>query len=201
MSTRIFKGTGPDAAIIIHPHPLLGGSNRDHVVTAVAEYLVQKRRCYVVAPQISFSLLSFGKNEAKEVTRIYKELKSRYNKVYLFGYSWGASIVSLCHNADEYILISPALKLRWLMTGWDNSMERLFNTDKEKSENTRKQTVLLVYGDRDQFTSKKTYSDFISKHRKSAVNSMFKYACIPEADHFYQNTEPLIKAINEMLST
>jgi alpha/beta superfamily hydrolase len=165
---------GMKGAVIAHPHPLMGGTMRDHVVVTLAA-LFQSRR---------FSTLRFnfrgvgrsegfydnGEGERDDVQAAVRFLSEQgVDEITAAGYSFGALMVlkyrAAAKDSGFTLLISPPLAEAAVSFRHLKGMRGL-----------------IVSGDRDPFCS-------VEALKKAAGEASWPHEIIPGADHFYIGKE------------
>ncbi|OAD06179.1 hypothetical protein MUCCIDRAFT_106744 [Mucor lusitanicus CBS 277.49] len=152
--------------IIAHPYGPLGGNMNNNVVIALQQYFRSKG--YVT---ICMNFRGCGKSKGRTSWTAMAE-REDYMSI---GYSFGAMIANTidCDSVPcAHLLISIPLGVIWaLATTKAAYFKRPPPHDK----------TLCIYGDHDQFTRASRFRDWCH----DAV-------CIPDADHFWMNLEPLL---------
>jgi uncharacterized protein len=166
---------GRKGAVLAHPHPLLGGNMRDHVLMAMSQALNEAG--YTT---LRFNFRGIGRSEGFFDNGIaeQEDLKSAvnylkligYGPVLLAGYSFGAWVSSKVSMSDDLlddisglIMVSPPIT------------EMTFDFEYAGVD-------LVITGDSDPFCPLDSLAGY------SAANG-FKVAVVHGADHFYFGKE------------
>lgn len=116
--SRESDATSPKAvAIICHPHPLMGGTMNNKIVTTLAKLFQQKNRATVRfqfrGVGQSTGIFDQGIGETRDLLRIVdyaKEIFSPDIKIYLAGFSFGALVAwrsAYLISCEQLILVAP----------------------------------------------------------------------------------------------
>ncbi|CAD6912756.1 unnamed protein product [Tilletia caries] len=170
-------------AIVAHPYGSLGGCFDDHVVCALAEAFLVKRQFQVVTfnsrgvGQSTGRASWTGASESEDYQHVLswsmRDFEARHPSVQgasvvLCGYSAGSLYCSTAQvkasgptwasHPPLYVLISYPRGVLWALSlfqsaRYDRALSQLL-TGKEAK-------VLVVYGTKDDFTSRKTYESWI----------------------------------------
>ena len=174
IATPVGKGRFP-VVILCHPHPLYGGDMYDHVISTVAQALLNRG---IATLRFNFrgvgeSQGSYGRGqgEKKDTVAAIDYVLARPDvspdRIGLAGYSFGGGVafnVALNENRIMALaLISPVIP--------DSGWKRLGEYQKPK---------LLTLGDRDEYFPLAAYGPKISDAMKES-----EYAIFPGADHFW----------------
>lgn len=162
---------GRKGAVLARPHPLLGGSMRDHVLMAMSQAFNEAG--YTT---LRFNFRGIGRSEGFFDNGIgeQEDLKSAvnylkiigYDPVLLGGYSFGAWVslkVSMSDEVSDVILVSPPIS------------EMAFNFEFAR-------VGMVIAGDSDPFCPLDSLAGY------AAANG-FRVAVVQGADHFYFGRE------------
>jgi len=175
------RSSGKKAAILCHPHPLMGGSMHNNVVEAsirawAAENIATARFNFR-GVGASSGAYDEGRGEARDVISVYRFLQQQgYSNIYFAGYSFGAWVGSKIIQADNKIFdyavfISPP--------------DNYFVFDYGRLIN---KVDLIICGNADAFC------DAAKIYQKSKSIGA-KLEIIDGADHFYWGKEAEIEKI------
>lgn len=158
---------GRRGAVLAHPHPLMGGSMRDHVLLALSQafnesgYTTLRFNFRGVGRSEGF--FDNGAGEQEDLKSAVEYLKTMgYGPVVIAGYSFGAwvgSKLSMSEDVSDLIMVSPPVS------------EMDFDFEFAG-------VGLVIAGDSDPFCP----LDSLAGH---AAAGGFKVAVVREADHFY----------------
>lgn len=181
LEAEIFTSDSQNNPIVLisHPHPQMGGSMNNNVVSGIFNYLIKKKisslRFNFRGVGKSTGSSSGGKTEIKDVkcTIEYLLKEKNYKKVLICGYSFGAAIGCSVVNDFDNVIGFIAISFPWDYMG--RSFKRLSQTSKPK---------LFIQGDQDQIAS---FSKFKDHYR--FYDEPKQYQIIKGADHFYWGYE------------
>lgn len=100
-------GSATAAAVVLHPHPAMGGDRHHPLVTAVAEGLaaggIAALRLDLTDPDVAASAT------ALEEAAAYLLSEAGVSRLYLVGYSWGSVVVTLAApmGLAARVLVAP----------------------------------------------------------------------------------------------
>lgn len=163
------------ATLICHPHPQYGGNMYNNVVSAIFNTLIQN----------SISCLRFnfrgvgnstgyhtnGEGELSDTKACIDFLVNKYNfdKILIYGYSYGAAIGCSTVNYSKEIIAYCAISFPWDFMG-----------PEYKKHSQSEKPKLFIQGNRDTLAN---YENF-KNHYKFYLEPK-KYKIINGADHFY----------------
>ncbi|KAI7868712.1 Alpha/Beta hydrolase protein [Spinellus fusiger] len=205
------------AVIIAHPYGPLGGTMDNNVVSALHHYF--DRKGYVV---IRMNFRGSGRSEGRtswtgmaereDYDSVVDYLLSSEDYVHHYpkvstllfcGYSFGSMIASSLNSRPSvpcsYLLISFPLSVLWALATVKSSYFKAqavqlfqhYATDEAEGH------VLIVYGDRDQFTASQSYQTWLADHCKGHVQAEI----VQSADHFWSGYErQLVTRVDHWLS-
>ncbi len=166
---------GRKSAVLAHPHPLLGGNMRDHVLMAMSQafneagYSTLRFNFRGIGRSEGFFDNGIGEQEDLKSAMNYLKLMG-YGSVLLAGYSFGAWVSAKASMSDDLsddisglVMVSPPIS------------EMDFDFEYVRVD-------LVITGDSDPFCPLDSLAAY------SAVNG-FKVAVIHGADHFYFGKE------------
>ena len=168
------------ATLICHPHPQYGGNMYNNVVSSIFNNFIQKG---VSCLRFNFRGVghstgnhSNGKGELSDVKACIDFLVDKHNfeKILIYGYSYGAAIGCSTINYSTEIIAYCAISFPWDLMGPE--YKRLSQSEKQK---------LFIQGNRDNIA---TYENF-NKHYEYYLEPK-RYRIINGADHFYLGFEP-----------
>ncbi|MCE2407410.1 MAG: hypothetical protein J4G19_07895 [Pseudomonadales bacterium] len=155
----------PHALILCHPHPLYGGSMLDGVLEIAAQVAKSQNistiRFNFRGVGASTGSYDQGIGEVADLASVVKEFETRFEKITLSGYSFGAGVV-LKYAADssdnrDLLLIAPPTQ---------NGLPELTNN------------VQLVVGDNDPISELSVLSSWVQRNPDRSLH------VIEDADHF-----------------
>lgn len=162
---------GRKGAVLAHPHPLLGGNMRDHVLMAMSQAFNEEG--YTT---LRFNFRGIGRSEGFFDNGVgeQEDLKSAVNYLKIMGYgpvmiagysfgAWVASKISLAEDVSDVVMVAPPIA------------EMAFGFEYAK-------TGLVIAGDSDPFCPLDSLAGY-------AAAGGFKVAVVPGADHFYFGSE------------
>ena len=177
---------GRKGAVLAHPHPVLGGNMRDHVLMAMSQAFIgagySTLRFNFRGTGRSEGFFDNGTGEQEDLKSAVNYLKIMgYEQTILAGYSFGAwvsSKISMSPNISGdisgVIMVSPPIS------------EMEFDFEYSRVD-------LVITGDSDPFCPLDSLAGY------AAANG-FKVAVVPGADHFYFGKElQLIERLNNFL--
>lgn len=167
----LLSAAGRKGAVLAHPHPLLGGNMRDHVLMAMSQAFNEEG--YTT---LRFNFRGIGRSEGffDNGTGEQEDLKSAvnylkvmgYGPVVIAGYSFGAwvgSKISMSDDVSDVIMVSPPIA------------EMAFDFEYAGAG-------LVITGDSDPFCPLDSLAGY-------AAAGGFKVAVVHGADHFYFGRE------------
>ncbi|CAE6413710.1 unnamed protein product [Rhizoctonia solani] len=192
-------------AVLCHPWSWLGGCKDDLVLRSIAVTLNTKFNMHVFVPNMrsvgnSTGRASFsGQSEAADLEELTQWCISKVantNSLTIVGYSHGALLAS-CHLVlpepiqTYYVLLSYPLSPLPLLT--------FFNASKYRERLSRlvhdpRARVLILLGDRDQFTSADSFESWANSLQPDrntsasgtvTISNNTEVKMIPGADHFW----------------
>lgn len=164
---------GTTGAVISHPHPLMRGDMRDHVVETLAEYLfaggLPTLRFNFRGVGMSEGVFDGGHGEQEAVLAAVTYLdRQGIREIILAGYSFGAWVnakVIVRRNLLPAVLVSPPINLLPL-----------------NFELLREKIGLIICGDRDPYCP-------LDVAKNAAAQTSCLLEIIPDADHFFIRKE------------
>ncbi|MHA1593241.1 MAG: alpha/beta hydrolase [Candidatus Baldrarchaeia archaeon] len=166
-----------DLVLLLHPHPLFGGSMENIVISTIADVLVDEGFCVFrfnfrgVPP--SKGSYAHGIGELKDAEAAYNKIRTLgFSQISLCGYSFGAMVaIALAPRVQlkSLILISPPLVLPD------------FRVDVKSQLPNIRSPLLIIRGSNDTFVSKDTVKELL----ESVGSATKRYIEIDGADHFY----------------
>ncbi|KZT01385.1 alpha/beta-hydrolase [Laetiporus sulphureus 93-53] len=202
-------------AICLHPWSWLGGRMDDPVLHTLIRPL--HRRGYHVLRYNSRGVgrssgwSSFtGSREAQDLNELVKWATEAFNPVdsiVIIGYSYGALIASLQPLLPEprvsHVLLSYPLGARHWLTAFHgkNYTDALTSLIRDRLSN-----VLIIYGDRDEFTSAEQYEQWLEALNRDTQGERgsLQTAKVENATHFWREqnaVDRLVEAIESWLPT
>jgi uncharacterized protein len=184
------SGSGVEAAVICHPHPLYGGSMDNNVVAAV-----QKTLRDLGWGTLRFNFRGVGGStghhkgaagDAEDLLTVFHYLQQQGKKrLHLAGYSYGAwiGLKAIAHGLQPAtsILVSPPLDFLDF-----------------KGLNPPFCPSLITLGDEDDFCAVESLKTWVSLH--PGGESRLQIQILPRCDHFYWGRESLLsQEITEFL--
>lgn len=181
------QSIGTTGVVIAHPHPLMGGTMRDHVVVTLASFFHQNS-----CSTLRFNFRGVGRSEGfydngdgelEDLQAAARFLSEQgVDDISVAGYSFGALMAVKCcaveNNMGFTLLVSPPL------TEGRISLRRL-----------KGKRGLIVCGDRDPFCP-------IDELKKAAGEALWPHEIIKGADHFYFGKETeLMEIVGKHLKT
>ncbi|KAE8268092.1 hypothetical protein A4X09_0g4251 [Tilletia walkeri] len=203
-------------AIVAHPYGSLGGCFDDHVVCALAEVLLVKRQFQVVTfnsrgvGQSTGRASWTGASESDDYQHVldwsmcnFEEQHSsvRGASIVLCGYSAGSLYCSTSKAKASgspstwstrpplYVLVSYPRGVLWVLSLFQSAR---YNKALNNLLVEGQAGVLLVYGTKDDFTSRKTYESWIGPLQSSQLS----VEAIEDADHFWRTRASLKKLVD-----
>ena len=180
------------AALVLHPHPLGGGTMHNKVVFRAAAAL---NDAGLITLRLNFRGVGqstgthdFGNGELEDARTGLEYLSKQYpNKpIVVCGFSFGARMGMEVGIDDDRVQL--LISIGTPIDKYDFSF----------LENCRK-PILLVHGERDEFGDVNELRKLVEK---LAQNCPVKLVVVPGADHFFGDSlDQLKKAIGEWLST
>ncbi len=176
------KSDKTSAIIICHPHPQMGGSMWNNVVSGVFNACIKDD-----ITSLRFNFRAVGnstgehggdeeeRTDVKACIRFLIEEKS-YKKIFISGYSYGAAIGCSVVNSFEKVIGYASIAFPWAFMG---------SYFKEKAQSNKPK--LFIQGDRDNIAN---YSHF-NKNYKFYIEPK-KFVIIKGADHFYVGREETV---------
>ncbi|KAH7342033.1 Alpha/Beta hydrolase protein [Rhizoctonia solani] len=202
--TTSTRTLGPQRiAVLCHPWSWLGGCKDDPVLESIAVTLNTLFNMHVFVPNTrsvgnSTGRASFsGKSEATDLEELTHWCISKVentNCVIIVGYSHG-SLLASCHPVlsepiqTYHILLSYPLSPLPLLTFFNASTYRQRLSQLVRDPRAH---VLILFGDRDQFTATDNYQSWAEDLRRgqntsaNTSNTTTEIKMIPGADHFWR---------------
>lgn len=134
-----------------------------------------------------------GKAEGEDLKALVQELlaeKPEIDSLTVIGYSYGSLIASLHPVLNpkvktSHILLSYPISPRGLLTMFHTGMYNLALHDTLCNPDAR---LLLICGDKDEFTSKSKYDEWVDTlMRTDGLKAMFDVVPVMDANHFWQS--------------
>ncbi|KAI9011945.1 Alpha/Beta hydrolase protein [Phycomyces nitens] len=188
----------------------LGGHMNNNVVSALHRYFVSQghvvirlnfRGCGNSKGRTSWTGMAERDDYQAVIDHVlhspeYAAKYPRPSRLLICGYSYGGMIASSIDAPDSlecfYVLISYPLSVTWALSLFKASF---FRTQATKLLDHYKQTtqggVLVIYGDRDQFTSSKSYERWLEGRTGGHVRAEM----VKGADHLWFDYEQLLVTI------
>ncbi len=183
LETLVKKAPGNKAVVIVHPHPLYGGSMYNNVVEAVADAYYEMGyttvRFNFRGVGESTGTYDDGVGEAKDVKAVFNYVRKRLRKeeIAISGYSFGAWVVASSmreiNNVDHVVLISAPVSM----------IDFSFLKEEPRIK-------LVITGSYDYIAPEETIKKLLPLWNQDA-----KLYVIDGADHFYWGYEDRIKKI------
>ena len=170
------------AVLITHPHPRMGGSMQNNVVSGVFKKFKNSNisclRFNFRAVGRSTGNHSNGRGELSDVRACIDFLinEKKNESIFVVGYSYGAAIGCSVVNYSEKVIGYVAISFPWDFMG--AKYKKFSQSDKPK---------LFIQGDKDNIA---VYSNF-DAHYKDYQDPK-KHVVIKGADHFYGGYENII---------
>jgi hypothetical protein len=167
------------AILITHPHPEMGGTMHNNVVSGIFKRLVENnisclRFNFVgVGKSKSLSSKKCGPIEQVKIAVDYLLEKEKIKKVIICGYSYGAAMGCSAIDYDDAIISYIAISFPWDFMGKD--YKDLSQTEKPK---------LFIQGNRDSIADYHRFKDHYEFY-----NQPKDFEIIDGADHFYRGYE------------
>lgn len=187
------------AVFCLHPWSWLGGCMDDPVIQSIVK-LFARHDCYVVyfnsrGVGKSSGYPSFtGRQEGEDLQALVQQFlqkEPQINSVIIVGYSHGSLIATL-HPAlasvkMSYVLLSYPLSPRGLLTLFHS---RVYSTALDNLLGQSRANVLIIHGERDNFTSRSKYDAWGTSLRKRSEGkaSKLEVVSVAEADHFWRSS-------------
>ncbi len=176
---------GRSGAVLAHPHPMMGGNMRDHVLMSMVLAFQEKGYSTlrfnfrgIGRSEGSFDGIRGEQDDARAAVSFIRSMGK--DLVVLAGYSFGAWVCSKIAKVEDpasIALVSPPL----------TEMKFDFRAIKGKSG-------LIIFGDLDHFCPP-------TLAKKAAKESGFDMSVIAGADHFYfGHTQSLTEVLGKRLS-
>lgn len=165
-------------ALVLHPHPLHGGTRNNKVVTTLARAYAQSGFA-TIRPDfrgIGKSAGSFdqARGETDDMLAVIKAFLDRHTELagkpwLLAGFSFGSAVAAQVYSAlDEHQLPAPSL-----LTLVGAAVKRFQHREVKLPENT-----LVIHGERDEVVPLQEVFDWIADYR-------IPVSVIPVATHFF----------------
>ncbi|KAG1825082.1 Alpha/Beta hydrolase protein [Suillus variegatus] len=185
-------------AILLHPWSWLGGNMHEPTLKVLTR-LLQHKNYYVirynsrgVGKSSGWPSLT-GKAEGEDLKALVQEFlaeKPEVDSLTVIGYSYGSLIASLHPVLNpkvktSHILLSYPISPRGLLTMFHTGMYSLALRDILCNPDAR---LLLIYGDKDEFTSKSKYDEWVDTLRRTdGLKARFDIIPVMDANHFWQS--------------
>lgn len=185
-------------AILVHPWSWLGGNMHEPTLKLLTR-LLQDKNYYVirynsrgVGKSSGWPSLT-GKAEGEDLKALVQEFlaeKPEIDSLTVIGYSHGSLIASLHPVLNpkvktSHILLSYPISPRGLLTMFHTGMYSLALHDTLCNPDAR---LLLIYGDKDEFTSKSKYDEWVDTlMRTDGLKAKFDVVPVMDANHFWQS--------------
>ena len=175
-------------AILCHPHPEFGGTMWNNVINALFHGLGKLANCSTM--RFNFSgvgrstgMHQGGKGEIHQVSAAIRHAASTgsWNEIHVVGYSFGAAVSAPAAFSSPRVTSFTGIAFPF-------DFMREITTLAVDAREGNKIPVLLVTGDRDEFTTMERFSAWA---RDLAAT---RTIVIPEADHFLGGHEDSIVA-------
>ncbi|MFB6093916.1 MAG: alpha/beta hydrolase [Halanaeroarchaeum sp.] len=164
------------------PHPQFGGNRTDRRLTAVAEALTERG---VAVLRIDYGDWDDGRGEREDVRNALRWADERYDRVGLYGFSFGGGMAALAAASTDVDLCGVALLAPAAQVAAD--------LDPDETLSAIRAPVRLVVGERD------TTADW-EPFREAAERIGASVATLA-ADHFFVGqSETFAAAVGEFLS-
>ncbi|MDG5817822.1 alpha/beta hydrolase [Natronococcus sp. A-GB7] len=185
---RLEEPDGDPEAVVVAcpPHPQHGGSRTDQRLVAVSETL---REAGIACLRFDYGPWDDGHGEREDVRNAIRWADDRYDRVGVFGYSFGASQALLAAaDVDRPLLGVAALApTASLGTGDDGSETDL---DAVAALSTLETPTLILYGERDTTVD---WEPVVERARERGNETV----ALP-ADHFFLGTrEEIARSVGE----
>ncbi|KAJ3551301.1 hypothetical protein NP233_g13105 [Leucocoprinus birnbaumii] len=192
----VSSGGGRKLAVCLHPWSWLGGRKDDPVLASLVNILLEAKyhivRYNSRSVGKSTGLPSFtGFSEVEDLKALVQWALGRIEKVeslVLIGYSHGSLITSLhpvlpAPLKTSHVLLSYPLGPRGWLTLFRTSH---YQTQLEELLKDPQSNVLVVYGDKDEFTSSSSYEKWVERLEKAAAgSSRLRIAEVEQGSHFW----------------
>ncbi|KAF9267631.1 alpha/beta-hydrolase [Marasmius fiardii PR-910] len=184
-------------AICLHPWSWLGGQMHDPVLESLITPLHSKNYHVIrynsrgVGRSSGWPSLTGSKETEDLKSLVQWALENpempNIHSVVLIGYSYG-SLIAATHPLlippiqTSHILISYPVSVRGWLTLFQTSTYARKLKDLLSNPSAR---VLVIFGDRDEFTSKASYSTWEAELRANSEQGQLQLECIDGASHFW----------------
>ncbi|OAD72303.1 hypothetical protein PHYBLDRAFT_169442 [Phycomyces blakesleeanus NRRL 1555(-)] len=195
--------TEAPTAILAHPYGPLGGHMNNNVVSSL------HRGCGESKGRTSWTGMAERGDYQAVIDHVLHspDYASKYPKpsrLMICGYSYGSMIASSieapCSLPCFYLLISYPLSVTWALALFKASFFRSQITkllDHYRNQEDAEGGVLIIYGDRDQFTSSKSYERWL----ENQIGGHVKAEVVKGADHLWFDYEQLlVTMVNKWLN-
>ncbi|KAJ8453629.1 hypothetical protein ONZ45_g19634 [Pleurotus djamor] len=186
-------------AVCLHPWSWLGGSMDDPVIDTAAlvfhkhEYHILRYNSRGVGRSRGWSSLT-GFNEGKDLESVVQWALQKIpdiKSIVIMGYSHGSLIASLHPLLPpplkvSHVLVSYPLGSRGLLTLFNSST---YDTKLQELVRNPSANVLIVYGDKDEFTSESSYKEWVEKLQQRAKS--LTATKLPGGTHFWRGNANL----------
>ncbi|KAG1735808.1 Alpha/Beta hydrolase protein [Suillus lakei] len=185
-------------AILLHPWSWLGGDMDDPTLRVLTR-LLQQKSYYVIrynsrgAGKSSGWPSLTGKAEGEDLKALVQEFlaeKPEIDSLTVIGYSHGSLIASLHPVLNpkvktSHILLSYPISPRGLLTMFHTGMYTSALRDILCNPDAR---LLLIYGDKDEFTSESKYDQWVDTLRRTdGLKAKFDVVRVIDTNHFWQS--------------
>ncbi|KAI6037677.1 Alpha/Beta hydrolase protein [Pisolithus marmoratus] len=185
------------AVFCLHPWSWLGGCMDDPVIQSIVK-LFARHNCYVVYYNSrgvggSTGYPSFtGRQEGEDLQALVQQFlqkEAHITAVTIVGYSHGSLIATLHPTLisvkTSYVLLSYPLSPRGLLTLFHSGV---YSTALDSLLCQSRASVLVIYGERDNFTSRTKYDVWTRSLRKASEGkAKLEVVSVAEADHFWRS--------------
>lgn len=212
---------GGVAALLLHPHPALGGSSNNNVVHAMRTALTGLSASSRGAPIACVAALNFrgvggssgsvalrGTRDSNDVAQVVQYLVSSssvsslcgpISKIVIIGYSWGSAVgagalapETARESIAGFVAVSPPLSR---LANVSLGSLALWSTLEQRRDSC---PLLVLHGSRDAFAS---VAD-VRKHLEAVrTHADARLEVHESADHFWSGNEPwLVERVHEWLT-
>lgn len=207
LEAEIATGNGKIAYIVAHPHPKLGGSLHDGVVSNVFTGLKDHSSCHSI---LRFNFRSVGRStgscswtgwsERDDIRAVVNYIMVEFpekqsitppTSLIIIGYSFGSAVG--CGVASEFDKCLGTVAISY-PSGWMSSILFYSHYPYLKQCSLPK---LLLMGDKDNFTSVSGFNSFCSKTKDPKTSII-----VPNQDHFWRTgTKILVEHITKWVES
>ncbi|MFB6184567.1 MAG: alpha/beta hydrolase [Haloarculaceae archaeon] len=173
-------GDAAHAVVACPPHPQLGGTRSDPRLRAVSDALVERD---VACLRFDYGPWDEGRGERRDALNAVAWARDRFDRVGLFGYSFGGSVALVAAAERDAIVAVSALA----------PAQSLGDADVVAALDDVRCPVQVVYGDRDDTVD----AVVVAEHARELGHAV---ECLPADHHFVGQRERVGALVADFLS-